>query len=71
MSDSLNPISDEEQLMLGAIPGKPALGRGPAADGDYSRHDTTILPPGGAQREASPTCSHARASRSRAFARSS
>src|SRR6476620_10815949 len=38
MSDSLNPISDEEQLMLGAIPGKPALGRGPAADGDYSRH---------------------------------
>src|SRR4030095_195764 len=38
MSDSLNPISDEEQLMLGAIPGKPARGRGPAADGDYSRH---------------------------------
>ncbi len=24
--------------MLGAIPGKPALGRGPVADGDYSRH---------------------------------
>ncbi len=24
--------------MLGAIPGKPALGRGPAVDGDYSRH---------------------------------
>ena len=24
--------------MLGAIPGKPALGRGPGADGDYSRH---------------------------------
>ena len=24
MNDSLNPISDEEQLMLGAIPGKPA-----------------------------------------------
>src|SRR6476620_10971230 len=38
MSDSLNPISDEEQLMLGAIPGKPALGRGPVVDGDYSRH---------------------------------
>ena len=34
MSDSLNPISDEEQLMLGAIPGKPALGRGPVVDGD-------------------------------------
>src|SRR6266566_5148894 len=38
MSDSLNPTSDAEQLMLGAIPGKPALGRGPAVDGDYSRH---------------------------------
>ena len=49
MSDSLNPISEEEQLMLGAIPGKPALGRGPVADGDYSRHHTIILPPGGAR----------------------
>ena len=38
MSDSLNPTSDAEQLMLGAIPGKAALGRGPALDGDYSRH---------------------------------
>src|SRR5712672_98752 len=38
MSDSLNPTLDAEQLMLGAIPGKPALGRGPAVDGDYSRH---------------------------------
>src|SRR5437868_13498655 len=38
MSESLNPISDEEQLMLGAIPGKPARGRGPDVDGDYSRH---------------------------------
>ncbi|MGO9488668.1 MAG: FdhF/YdeP family oxidoreductase [Solirubrobacteraceae bacterium] len=25
--------------MLGAVPGAPALGRGPAPDGDYSRHD--------------------------------
>ena len=24
--------------MFGAIPGKPALGGGPAVDGDYSRH---------------------------------
>ena len=24
--------------MFGAIPGKPALGRGPAVDGDHSRH---------------------------------
>ena len=28
-----------EQRMLGAIPGEPALGRGPAPDGDYSRHE--------------------------------
>src|SRR5437016_1687589 len=38
MSDSLNPTPDAEQLMFGAIPGKPALGRGPGVDGDYSRH---------------------------------
>src|SRR5437879_2679149 len=25
--------------MLGAVPGVPALGRGPAPDGDYSRHE--------------------------------
>ena len=28
-----------EDLMLGAIPGEPALGRGPAPDDDYSRHE--------------------------------
>src|SRR5690349_2667011 len=38
MSDSLDPTSDAEQLMFGAIPGEPALGRGPAVEGDYSRH---------------------------------
>ena len=38
MSESLNPTPDAEQLMFGAIPGKPALGRGPAVDGEYSRH---------------------------------
>ena len=38
MSDSLNPTPDAEQLMFGAIPGKPALGRGPAVNGGYSRH---------------------------------
>jgi hypothetical protein len=27
MSDSFNPTPDAEQLMFGAIPGKPALGR--------------------------------------------
>jgi molybdopterin-dependent oxidoreductase alpha subunit len=30
---------DAEQLMLGAVPGAAALGRGPAPDGDHSRHD--------------------------------
>jgi molybdopterin-dependent oxidoreductase alpha subunit len=30
---------DAEQQMLGAIPGEPALGRGPAPGGDYSRHE--------------------------------
>jgi molybdopterin-dependent oxidoreductase alpha subunit len=30
---------DAEQRMLGAVPGEPALGRGPAPDGDYARHE--------------------------------
>ncbi|MCU1457527.1 MAG: molybdopterin-dependent oxidoreductase alpha subunit [Actinomycetia bacterium] len=30
---------DKEQLMLGAVPGEPALGRGPVPDGHYSRHE--------------------------------
>jgi molybdopterin-dependent oxidoreductase alpha subunit len=30
---------DAEQRMLGAVPGVPALGRGPAPDGEYSRHE--------------------------------
>ena len=28
-----------EQLMLGAVPGEPALGRGPTPKGDHSRHE--------------------------------
>jgi hypothetical protein len=32
-------LNDAEQRMLGAIPGEPALGRGPAPDDDYSRHE--------------------------------
>src|SRR5246500_5085709 len=28
-----------EQLMLGAVPGEQALGRGPAPTGDYARHE--------------------------------
>ena len=39
----MTPLSDEthdaEQRMFGAIPGEPALGRGPASKEDYSRHD--------------------------------
>ncbi|MDX6579406.1 MAG: hypothetical protein QOJ47_955 [Gaiellales bacterium] len=30
---------DAEQRMFGAVPGVPALGRGPAANGDHTRHD--------------------------------
>ncbi|GAB3841514.1 FdhF/YdeP family oxidoreductase [Dactylosporangium cerinum] len=37
------PHSDEnhdaEQLMMGAVPGEPALGRGPVRNGGYSRHE--------------------------------
>ena len=57
MSDSLNPISDAEQLMLGAIPGEPALGRGPAPTTTTRGTSTTIPPPAGARRAASPACS--------------
>ena len=57
--------------MLGAIPGKPALGRGPAADGDYSRYPYHHPAAGWGAAEASLTSSHGRANRSRAFARSS
>jgi hypothetical protein len=30
---------DAAQRMLGAVPGAPALGRGPAPNGGFSRHD--------------------------------
>jgi hypothetical protein len=30
---------DSEQRMLGGAPGDPALGRGPAPEDDWSRHD--------------------------------
>jgi molybdopterin-dependent oxidoreductase alpha subunit len=39
MASPPNERQDAEQLMLGAVPGTPALGRGPAPDGDHSRHD--------------------------------
>src|SRR6201988_4193259 len=30
---------DAEQRMLGAVPGEPAVGRGPSPGSDYSRHE--------------------------------
>jgi len=39
----MSPVSDEsgsaQERMLGAVPGAPALGRGPAPDGGFSRHE--------------------------------
>jgi molybdopterin-dependent oxidoreductase alpha subunit len=34
-----NQGKDAQDLMLGAVPGVPALGRGPAPDGEFARHD--------------------------------
>ncbi|MEU8076337.1 FdhF/YdeP family oxidoreductase [Catellatospora citrea] len=39
MAPSPDPAPDAEQLMLGAVPGAAALGRGPVPDGDYARHE--------------------------------
>ncbi|GAA2366140.1 oxidoreductase [Catellatospora methionotrophica] len=39
MAPSPEPAADAEQLMMGAVPGAAALGRGPVPDGDYSRHE--------------------------------
>src|SRR5919197_3087274 len=39
VSSRSDEAHDAEKRMLGAIPGEPALGRGPTPDGDYSRHD--------------------------------
>ncbi len=39
MAPSPNPADDAEQLMMGAVPGAAALGRGPLPDGDHSRHE--------------------------------
>jgi molybdopterin-dependent oxidoreductase alpha subunit len=38
MTSPTEKSHDAEQRMLGAVPGVPALGRGPDAGGDYSRH---------------------------------
>ena len=39
VTSAWNKSHDVEELMLGAVPGEPALGRGPAPSGDYSRHE--------------------------------
>lgn len=39
MASPSHDRQDAEQRMLGAVPGEPALGRGPAPGGDYSRHE--------------------------------
>src|SRR6201997_11050 len=39
MATSAKSVHDAEQQMLGAIPGEPALGRGPTPTGEYSRHE--------------------------------
>ena len=39
MSATNNKSSDARDRMLGSVPGAPALGRGPAPDGCYSRHE--------------------------------
>jgi len=39
MSAADDQISDARNRMLGSVPGSPALGRGPAPDGGFSRHE--------------------------------
>src|SRR5262249_17858403 len=39
MSAANDETADAQARMLAAVPGTPALGRGPAPSGDYSRHD--------------------------------
>src|SRR5215469_2044426 len=39
MSATNNESSDQRDRMLGSVPGTQALGRGPAPDGGYSRHE--------------------------------
>ena len=39
MSAANDQISDARNRMLGSVPGTPALGRGPAPDGGFSRHE--------------------------------
>jgi molybdopterin-dependent oxidoreductase alpha subunit len=58
LTESSQRAQDREQLMLGAVPGEPAVGRGPAPDGEWSRHEYDHPAAGwGAQRRA---CARAR-----------
>ena len=71
MAPAPHERQDAEQRMLGAVPGVPALGRGPAPSGDYSRHE--YHPPAagwGAARSVGEVLKRA-GNRWRAFVRSS
>src|SRR5262249_5335378 len=39
MASTVEPAYDAEQHRLGAVPGAAAVGRGPAPDGKFSRHE--------------------------------
>jgi hypothetical protein len=39
MSGTYDDSRDAQSRMLGSVPGAQALGRGPASDGTFSRHD--------------------------------
>src|ERR1700741_5454352 len=46
MSSTKNESADAGERMFGSVPGAEALGRGPAPDGDFSRHEYHHPAPG-------------------------
>ena len=71
MSSLTETKHDAEELMLGAVPGVAALGRGPAQGDDYSRHEYHHPAAGWGAARSVGRCWSTRPSRSRASARSS